>query len=93
MRSVAALALAGAVPAVLGGTVFWAVQGDTKIARAIAYGFWFAAALLLLGMLAGTSKRLWRRTTIAVPEGWMFMWAATALTAVGVVIDVTGSTI
>lgn len=91
MRSVVALALAGALPAVLGGTVFWAVQGDTKFAHAIAYGFWFAATFLLVGMLLAASKRLWRSTTIEVPEGWMFLWAATVLTAAGVAIDVAGA--
>jgi hypothetical protein len=88
LRTVAALSVAGAVPAVLGGVVFWAVQGDTTVTHAIAFGLWFAAAVLFLGMLVTTSKSLWRRTTIAIPEGWMFLSAAVVLTALGAAIDV-----
>ena len=91
MRTVAALALAGSVPAVLGGIVFWAVRGDTPVAHAIAYGFWVAATVVLLGMFATASKSLWRYTTITVPEGWMFVSAATVLTLAGAVIDVAAA--
>jgi len=87
VRTVAALSVAGAVPAVVGGLVYWGVDGGTKVMHAIASGLWFAAAVLFLGMLATTSKSIWRRTTIAVPEGWMFLSAAVALTAVGVGLD------
>ncbi|MDX6486942.1 MAG: hypothetical protein QOF43_2095 [Gaiellaceae bacterium] len=90
MRSVAVLCLAGAVPAVVGGLVFSAVHGDT-VTRAIAYGFWAAAALLLLAMLLSTSKPVWRRTTLPVPEGWAFVSAAFVLTAVGAAIDTAGA--
>jgi hypothetical protein len=87
VRTVAALSVAGAVPAVLGGLIFWAlVRGS--MTHAIASGFWFAAAILFLGMFVATSKTLWSRTTIAVPEGWMFLSAAVVLTAVGVAVDV-----
>jgi hypothetical protein len=89
LRTVAALSGAGAVPAVLGGAVFWAVQRDTTITHAIASALWFAAAVLFLGMLVTTNKSLWRRTTtIAIPEGWMFLSAAVVLTALGAAIDV-----
>lgn len=83
---VAALSVAGALPAVLGAVIFWGLAGGS-VTHTIASGFWFAAAILFLGMFVATSKSFWRRTTIAVPEGWMFLAAAVALTAVGVVMD------
>jgi hypothetical protein len=86
VRTVAALSVAGAVPAVLGAVIFWGLAGGS-ITHALASGLWLAATVLFLGMLATTSKSLWRRTTIAVPEGWMFLSAAVALTAVGVGLD------
>ncbi len=88
MRAVAILSGAGAVPAVLGGVVYWVAQGGTTITHAIASGLWFAAAVLFLGMLVTTSKSLWRRTTMPIPEGWMFLSAAVVLTALGAAIDV-----
>jgi hypothetical protein len=87
VTTIAVLSVAGAVPAVVGAVVFWAFAGGS-ITHAIASGFWFAAAILFLGMFVATSKSLWRRTTIAVPEGWMFLSAAVVLTAVGVAVDV-----
>jgi hypothetical protein len=87
VRTVAALSVAGAVPAVLGAVSFWGLAGGS-ITHAIASGFWFAAAILFLGMFVATSKGLWRRTTIAVPEGWMFVSAAVVLTVAGVAVDV-----
>jgi hypothetical protein len=86
MRTVAALSVAGAVPALVGAVIFWGLAGGS-ITHAIASGFWFAAAILFLGMFVATSKTLWRRTTIAAPEGWMFLLSAVVLTAVGVVVD------
>jgi hypothetical protein len=86
LRTVAALSVAGTVPAVLGAVIFWGLAGGSII-HAIASGFWFAAAILFLGMFVARSKTLWRRTTIAAPEGWMFLSAAVVLTAVGVVVD------
>jgi hypothetical protein len=83
---IAALSVAGAVPAVLGGGRFWGLARGS-ITHAIASGFWFAAAILFLGTFVVTSKSVWRRTTIAVPEGWMFLSAAVVLTAVGVAVD------
>ena len=88
MRTVGALSVAGAVPAVLGGVVFWGVAGGTSIGHAVASGLWVAAAVLFLGMLTTSSKSLWRRTTFAIPEGWMFLSAAVVLTVLGVAIDV-----
>ncbi len=91
MRGIVALSLAGAVPATAGGVVFWAIHGDTTVTRAIAYGFWFAAAVLLVLMLAAGSKRLWRRTSLPVLEGWVFVTSAIVLTAVGAAIDAAGA--
>jgi hypothetical protein len=88
LRTVAALSVAGAFLAVLGGVIYRVVDGGTSITHAIASGLWFAAAVLFLGMLVTTSKSLWRRTTIAMPEGWMFLSAAVVLTALGAAIDV-----
>ena len=53
MRGIAALVLAGALPATLGGLVFWAIHGSTTVTRSIAYGFWFAAAVMLTVAGAG----------------------------------------
>ncbi len=91
MRSVAAISFAGAVPAVIGGVVFWVVHGGTTITRSIAYGFWFAAAGILLLMFVAGSKRVWRRTSMAVPEGWMFVSAVVVLTVAGAAVDAAGS--
>jgi hypothetical protein len=87
LRTVAALSVAGGVPAVLGAVIFWGLAGGS-ITHAIASGFWFAAAVLFVGTFVVTSKSVWRRTTIAVPEGWMFLSAAVVLTVVGAAIDV-----
>jgi hypothetical protein len=90
VRHVAVLTLAAAAPAVLGGVVFWAVHGNTAVTRAIAYGFWFAAAAMLVLMVLVGRKWLWRRTNLPVLEGWELVATAAALTAVGAVIDVAG---
>ena len=87
MATVAALSVAGALPAALGAVIFWGLAGGS-ITHAIASGFWFAATILFLGMFVATSKSLWRRTTFAIPEGWMFLSAAVVLTVLGVAIDV-----
>jgi hypothetical protein len=91
VRGIVALSLAGALPATLGGLVFWAVHGDTTATRSIAYGFWFAAAGLLVLMAVAGRKWLWRRTTLPVPEGWVFVTAAVVLTFVGAGIDAAGA--
>jgi hypothetical protein len=90
LRATTALSLVAAVPAVLGGVIFWAVEGGTTATRAIAYGFWFAAALLLLGMIVAGNKRVWRRTAVTMPEGWVFVASAVVLTVAGAAIDAVG---
>lgn len=90
MRGVVALSLAAAVPAALGGLVFWAVHGGTTATRAIAYGMWFAAAALLGLMIVAGRKWLWRRTSLPVLEGWVFVAAAVVVTAAGAAIDAAG---
>ena len=91
MRAVAALSLAGAVPGALGGLVFWAIHGDTTLTRALAYGLWFAAAVMLVLMVVAGRRALWRRTNLPAIEGWVFVSAAVVLTVVGAVIDALGS--
>jgi hypothetical protein len=91
MRFAAALTAAGTVPAVLGGLIVWAVTNGTRLERAIAYGFWFTAALVLLLMVVAGRRFVWQRTRMPVPEGWTFLTAAGALTVIGIVIDVSAS--
>jgi hypothetical protein len=91
VRGVVALSLAGAVPATLGGLLFWAVHGETPLSRAIAYGFWFAAAAALALMLVTGSKRVWRALPVAAYEGWIFTASAVVLTAAGALIDTLGA--
>ena len=91
MRSVLALSLAGAVPGLLGGLVFWAVHGGTTLTRALAYGLWFAAAVVLVLMVIAGRRALWRRTNLPIVEGWVFVGAAVVLTVVGGVIDSVGT--
>ncbi len=90
MRAVAALSLVAAVPALVGGVVFWAVHGKTTVTRSIAYGFWFAAALLLLAMVVTGNKRFWRHAKLVPPEGWVFVASSVVLTVAGVAIDAAG---
>jgi hypothetical protein len=91
VRAVATLSLAGAVAATLGGLIFWAVHGDTPLSRAIAYAFWFAAAVCLALMLVTGSKRVWRALPMAAYEGWIFTGAAVVLTVAGALIDTLGA--
>jgi hypothetical protein len=91
MRAAATLTLAGAVPAAIGGALFWAAAGGTRATRALAYGFWFAAAALLLAMIVSAQRIVWKRAPVTPPEGWTFVTAAIALTAVGIAIDLAGS--
>ncbi len=90
-RSVGALTLAGALLGALGGIVFWAVHGDTTLTRAIAYGMWFAAAVMLVLMAVAGRKVIWRRTNLPVLEGWVFTTSAVVLTVTGAVIDALGT--
>lgn len=90
MRALAALSLAGVVCAVVGGAIFRGVHGGTPLTRAIAYGCWFAAAAVLVLAALSAQKVVWRRTSLPVPEGWVFVSAAVVLTAAGAAIDAVG---
>jgi hypothetical protein len=91
MRNAIALSLAGVVCAVLGGVIFWAVHGGSALTRSIAYGCWFAAAIMLVLAVVSGQKLIWRRTNLPVLEGWVLYSSAVALTVVGAVIDAIGS--
>jgi hypothetical protein len=91
VRGIVALTLVGALPATAGGLVFWAVHGETTLTRSIAYGFWFAAAGLLALMAVAGRKWLWRRTSLPLPEGWVFVTSAVLLTVLGAAIDTAGA--
>jgi hypothetical protein len=91
MRFAAALTAAGTVPALLGGLIVWAASSGTRFERAIAYGFWFTAAFVLVLMVIAGRRFVWQRTAMPVPEGWTFLTAAGALTAIGILIDVAAS--
>jgi hypothetical protein len=91
MRELAALSLAGAVCGVLGGVIFWAIHGGTLLTRSIAYGLWFAATVILVLTVVAGRKLIWRRTSLPVLEGWVFVSAAIVLTAAGAAIDAIGS--
>ena len=91
MREAVALSLVGAVCAVLGGVIFWAVRGGSTLTRSIAYGCWFAAALTIVLAFVSGQKLIWRRTNLPVLEGWVLYSSAVALTVVGAVIDAIGS--
>jgi hypothetical protein len=83
--------LAAGVLASAGGALFDAIHGGTTLTRSIAYGFWIAAAVALVLMAGAGSKRLARRFDLPFIEGWLFLAAAVALTAIGAVVDVLGS--
>ena len=91
MRGVAVLTAAGALAAVVGGIAFWAAHGETALTRDVAYGFWFAAAIVLVAMVLGGTKQVWKRTSIKIPESWVFSTSAVALTVIGILVDVAGS--
>jgi hypothetical protein len=90
VREAVAFSLAGAVCAVLGGVIFWAVYGGSSLTRSIAYGCWFAAALTIVLAAVSGQKLIWRRTNLPVLEGWVLYSSAVALTVVGAVIDAIG---
>jgi uncharacterized membrane protein len=83
--------LAAAVLATAAGALFDLVHGGTTLTRAIAYGFWLAAAAALVLMLLASSKRLARVVGLPLVEGWVFLTASILLTAVGIVVDLLGS--
>jgi len=91
VRAIAALSLAGVVCAVVGGAIFHGVHGRTALERSIAYGCWFAATVVLVLAAVSAQKLVWRRTSLPVLEGWVFVSAAIVLTAVGAVIDAIGT--
>ena len=82
--------LGAAAVATVGGALFYAVHGGTTLTRAIAYGFWFVAALTLAAMFVAGSRRLARRGLPQV-ESWVFLTAAFLLTAIGAVVDALGT--
>lgn len=91
MRFAAALTAAGSVVALVAGVIVWAASSGTRFERAVAYGFWFTAAFVLLLMVVAGRRFVWQRTAMPVPEGWTFVTAAGALTAIGIAIDVAAS--
>jgi hypothetical protein len=82
--------LVAAAAATIGGVLFAVLHGGTTLTRAIAYGFWIAAALTLVGMAGAASKLLARRFDLPFIEGWLFATAAVLLTGIGIVVDVVG---
>jgi hypothetical protein len=91
MREVAALSLAGLVCAAVGGAIFRVAHGGTPLTRSIAYGCWFAATIILVLAAVSGRKLVWRRTSLPLLEGWVFVSSAVVLTAVGAAIDAIGS--
>jgi hypothetical protein len=91
MREAVALSLTGAVCAVLGGVIFWAVHGGSTLTRSIAYGCWFTAALTIVLAIVSGQKLIWRRTSLPVLEGWVLYSSAVALTVVGALVDAIGT--
>jgi hypothetical protein len=87
----AACLLAVAAMATVGGVLFALLHGGTTVTRAIAYGFWIAAAVALVGMVGAASKLLARRFDLPFIESWLFIAASVALTGIGVVVDLLGS--
>ena len=89
-RFLACLLVASAA-ATAGGALYCVLHGGTTLTRSIAYGFWIAAAVALVGMAGAASKRLARRFDLPFIESWLFIAASAVLTGIGVVIDVLGS--
>ena len=89
MRALTALVVAAAVTATIVGSLFDAVHGGTTLTRSIAYAFWFAAALCLVGMAVGGTRVAWRR--LDLPEAWVFVTSSVLLTVAGAAIDAIGS--
>ena len=77
--------------ATVGGALFAVLHGGTTMTRSIAYAFWLAAAVVLVGMAGATSKRLARRFDLPFFEGWLFITASVLLTGIGVAVDVLGT--
>jgi hypothetical protein len=80
-----------AAGATIGGVLFSVLHGEPTITRSIAYGFWIAAALALVGMAGAASRLVSRAFDLPFIESWLFIAAAMALTGIGIVVDVLGS--
>jgi uncharacterized membrane protein len=92
LRRLLAGCLAAGALASVGGALFDVLHGSTTLTRAIAYGFWIAAAAALVLMLLASSKRLARAVGLPpVIEGPMFLTASVVLTVAGIVVDLLGS--
>jgi hypothetical protein len=91
VREVAALSLVGAACGIVGGVVFRLANGSPAYTRAIGYGCWLAATVLLVLTVVAGQKLIWRRTNLPALDGWMLVSAAVVVTAVGIVIDVLGT--
>jgi len=87
VRQAAAVTVGAGGLGLLGGLVFWLARRQTHLTVALAYGCWFAAAALLVLMAVAAQRVIWRRTTVPLPEGWVFVASACALIAVGAAID------
>jgi hypothetical protein len=86
----AACLLVVAAAATVGGALFALLHGGTTLTRSIAYGFWIAAAVTLVGMAGAASGRLARRFDLPFIEGRLFVTASMLLTGIGIVVDVLG---
>ena len=82
--------LAVSLVATLAGVLFAVIHGGTSVTRSVAYGFWFAAALVLVAMAFSGNRFLARRGLPPV-DGWVFVLAAVLLTVVGAVVDALGT--
>jgi hypothetical protein len=89
-RFVAVLLVTAAL-ATTGGVLFAVIHGGTTITRAVALGFWIAAAAALAGMAGSASNHLARWFNLPFIEGWLFVTAAVVLTGIGMVVDVLGT--
>jgi hypothetical protein len=86
-----ACVLAAATLATIGGALYDAIQGGMTMTRAIAYGFWVAAALTLVLMALAASNRLARRFDLPFVESWLFVAASVLFIAAGIGIDALGA--
>jgi hypothetical protein len=80
-----------AAVATIGGALFAVVHGGVTMTRSIAYAFWIAGALALLGIAGAVSRLVARRLDLQVIEGWIFVVASSVLIGIGMVVDVLGS--
>ena len=89
-RFLACLLVVAAV-ATIGGVLLSVLHGGTTITRSVAYCFWLAAAVALVGIVGAASRLVARRFDLPFIESWVFIAAAVALTGIGIVVDVLGS--